>query len=100
MQDGRAKRWGWLSPATGRCVTNMSAGRASFGPPEAAMPITRLSKGAFTPDEVSFLGRVLELSASANETEEQRERRPLRIIANYMAGRRELTELSRRPLGR
>ncbi|MDG4876945.1 hypothetical protein P9273_17770 [Mesorhizobium sp. WSM4935] len=67
------------------------------------MPITRLSKGAFTPDEVSFLGRVLELSASANETEEQRERRALRIIANYMAGiadGRELTELSRRPLGR
>lgn len=67
------------------------------------MPITRLSKGAFVPDEVSFLGRVLELSAGANETEEQRERRALRIIANYMAGiidERELTELSRRPLGR
>lgn len=67
------------------------------------MPITRLSKGAFLPDEVNFLGRVLELGAHVNETEEQRERRALRIIANYMAGiidERELAELSRRPLGR
>ncbi|TPI09263.1 hypothetical protein FJW06_26825 [Mesorhizobium sp. B4-1-3] len=67
------------------------------------MPITRLAKDAFTPDEVSFLGRVLEFSAGANETEEQRERRASRIIANYMAGivdERELAELSRRPLGR
>ncbi|WP_189476338.1 MULTISPECIES: hypothetical protein [unclassified Mesorhizobium] len=67
------------------------------------MPITRLSKGAFLPDEVTFLGRVLELGAGADETEEQRERRALRIIANYMAGitdERELAELSRRPLGR
>lgn len=67
------------------------------------MSMTRLSKGAFVPHEVNFLGRVLELSAGANETEEQRERRALRIIASYMAGitdERELTELSRRPLGR
>ncbi|CDX40734.1 conserved hypothetical protein [Mesorhizobium sp. SOD10] len=67
------------------------------------MPTKRLSKGAFLPEEVSFLSRVLELSAGANETEEQRERRALCIIANYMAGitaERELAELSRRPLGR
>lgn len=67
------------------------------------MPISRLSKGAFTPEEVSFLSRVLQLSAGANETEEQRERRALRVIANYIAGirdERELIELSRRPLGR
>ena len=67
------------------------------------MPIARLSKGAFLPDEVTFLGRVLELGAGPDETEDKRERRAARIIANYMAGitdERELAELSRRPLGR
>ena len=73
------------------------------GTREEAMRTTRLSKGAFLPDEVTFLGRVLEVSAGADETAEQRERRAARIIANYIAGitdERELAELSRRPLGR
>ncbi|CDX55585.1 conserved hypothetical protein [Mesorhizobium plurifarium] len=64
------------------------------------MPISRLSKGAFTPEELSLLSRVFKPTAAAKETEEQRERRALRIIANYVAGitdERELAELSRKP---
>ncbi len=67
------------------------------------MPIVRLTKGVFTPEEIDFLSRVFQAGSAPKETEDQREHRASRIIANYVAGitdERELLELSRKPLGR
>ncbi|CDX19550.1 conserved hypothetical protein [Mesorhizobium sp. ORS 3324] len=61
------------------------------------------SRNTFTPAETALFGRVFESGRVAGETEEQKEARASRIIANYMAGitdEAELVELSRRPLGR
>jgi hypothetical protein len=60
-------------------------------------------RNTFTPDETAMFGRVFESGRVADETEEQKEARASRIIANYMAGitdEAELVELSRKPLGR
>lgn len=63
------------------------------------MPMGRLTKGVFNPDEIEILSRVFAATSASNETEEQKEHRASRIIANYMAGitdERELIELSRK----
>ncbi|WP_296743586.1 hypothetical protein [Mesorhizobium sp.] len=60
-------------------------------------------RSTFTPAETALLGRVFESGRVAGETEEQKEARASRILANYMAGitdEAELVELSRKPLGR
>lgn len=67
------------------------------------MSIVSMARNTFTPDETAMLGRVFDSGAVAGETEEQKEARASRIIANYMAGitdEAELIELSRKPLGR
>jgi hypothetical protein len=67
------------------------------------MSISSIARNTFTPEETAMLGRVFESGRVAGETEEQKEARASRIIANYMAGitdESELIELSRKPLGR
>ena len=67
------------------------------------MSIVSMARNTFTPDETAMLGRVFDKGAVAGESEEQKEARASRIIANYMAGitdEAELVELSRKPLGR
>ncbi|UCI06531.1 hypothetical protein [Mesorhizobium sp. B1-1-8] len=67
------------------------------------MSIASIARNTFTPEETARLGRVFEAGRVAGETEEQKEARASRIIANYMAGitdEAELLELSRKPLGR
>ena len=62
-----------------------------------------VERNTFTPAETAMLGRVFESGRVDGETEQQKEARASRIIANYMAGIKdeaELIELSRRPLGR
>ncbi|AZO08888.1 MULTISPECIES: hypothetical protein [unclassified Mesorhizobium] len=62
-----------------------------------------IERNTFTPAETAMLGRVFESGRVEGETEQQKEARASRIIANYMAGitdEAELIELSRRPLGR
>ncbi|RWM08396.1 hypothetical protein [Mesorhizobium sp.] len=65
--------------------------------------MSNISRNTFTPDETAMFGRVFESGRVAGETEEQKQARASRIIANYMAGitdEAELVELSRKPLGR
>ncbi|TGP21786.1 MULTISPECIES: hypothetical protein [unclassified Mesorhizobium] len=65
--------------------------------------MSNISRNAFTPAETALFGRVFENGRVDGETEEQKEARASRIIANYMAGitdEAELIELSRKPLGR
>ncbi|MBN9069844.1 MAG: hypothetical protein J0H60_26315 [Rhizobiales bacterium] len=69
------------------------------------MPVTRTVQhlGNFTTDEVDLFWRTYDATKGDGETEADKEHRASRIIANYMAGitdEDELTELSRRPLGR
>ncbi|TIU32807.1 MAG: hypothetical protein E5W38_11430 [Mesorhizobium sp.] len=65
--------------------------------------MSNISRNTFTPDETAMFGRVFESGRVTGETEEQKQARASRIIANYMAGitdEAELVELSRKPLGR
>jgi hypothetical protein len=67
--------------------------------------IERKSKqvGVFSPSEVALLGRVFERTAVDSETDEAREDRASRIIANYKAGitdEDKLVEASKLTLGR
>ncbi|AZO31152.1 MULTISPECIES: hypothetical protein [Mesorhizobium] len=65
--------------------------------------MSAISRNTFTPAETALFGRVFESGRVVGETEEQKEARASRIIANYMAGitdEAELVELSRKPLGR
>jgi len=55
------------------------------------------------PDEVDLLMKVFAATEVDGETDDDREKRASRIIANYQLGIRdekELIDLSRRPLGR
>ncbi|MHA6687724.1 hypothetical protein [Mesorhizobium sp. A556] len=70
------------------------------------MPMERKMQEAgafFEPSEVALLQRVFNQVTVPGETNDQRENRASRIIANYMAGittEDEMVSLSRQPLGR
>lgn len=69
------------------------------------MPIRRKLEDAavFQPEEVDLLIKVFAETSVEGETNDDREHRASRIIANYQLGIRdesELIGLSRRPLGR
>ncbi|MEX0955479.1 MAG: hypothetical protein WDZ83_09735 [Rhizobiaceae bacterium] len=62
-----------------------------------------IEAGIFGETELDLLSRVLEESAIADETGEEREQRASRIIGYFQAGitdEDELVTLARRPLGR
>ena len=69
------------------------------------MPIGRKAAeaGIFEPSELALLGRVFEQLKLDTQSTDAREKLASRIIANYMAGvtdETELVSLSRQPLGR
>ena len=69
------------------------------------MPVSRKAKelGTFSPEEVELFWRVFDAAKMPGESESEAEFRAARIIATYSAGitdENELTELSRKPLGR
>jgi hypothetical protein len=69
------------------------------------MPVSRKAAelGAFSPEEVALFWRVYDATKMPGESEVQAEHRASRIIATYSAGitdENELTEFSRKPLGR
>jgi len=69
------------------------------------MPIRRkaVDAGIFDPSELALLGRVFEQLKRADQSFDEQGRLASRIIANYMAGvadESELVALSRQPLGR
>ena len=62
-----------------------------------------IEAGIFEEAELDLLSRVLEKSATAGETREEREQRASRIIGYFQTGiteEDELVTLARRPLGR
>ena len=60
------------------------------------MPIRSkaMEVGNFSPGELALLARVFERTKPASETDQQRDSRASRIIANYMAGIRDEDELA------
>jgi len=69
------------------------------------MPIRRkaVEAGIFEPSELALLGRVFEHLKLGHQSPDARDALASRIIANYMAGvvdESELISLSRQPLGR
>ncbi|QKC83467.1 hypothetical protein [Mesorhizobium sp. NZP2077] len=69
------------------------------------MPIRRkaVDAGIFDPEELALLGRVFAQMKTRNQSADSQSRMASRIIANYMAGvvdESELITLSRLPLGR